>query len=131
MNSLLLFYAVPVFDKLYREKFYLNIKNLKICLNNNLDYILLPFIFFYIKINFFKPYGNYIGYNEDFSVQNVKKGLHDQYWGSKGYIFNSLLDLNQNYLVLLAFLFIFFYLTSSKIFISKRKLINEKINYSL
>jgi hypothetical protein len=122
MNSLLVFYAVPVFEKLYREKFYVNIKMLRNCIKNNLDYILLPLVFFYIKIHFFKPYGNYVGYNEDFSIQNVKKGLHDQYWSTKDYILNSLLDLNQNYLVLLAFLFVVFYITSSKIFISKRNL---------
>ena len=126
-NSLLVFYAVPFFDKLYREKVYLNIKTLKTCIKNNLDFILLPLIFFYIKIHFFKPYGNYTGYNEDFSIQNVKKGLHDQYWGSKDYILNSLFDLNQNYLVLLAFLFIIFYLSTPKLFTSK---INLSFNFS-
>jgi hypothetical protein len=68
--SFLVFFIVPFLDILNRKigtKF--TMKTLFIFLINHLDYILLPFVFFAIKIFFFKPYGSYLGYNEGYNLK--------------------------------------------------------------
>lgn len=77
-NSFLVFYIIPFVYIFYikREQLILNkisFKNFLFLLKKAyryLDFILLPFIFFIIKICFFKPYGLYEGYN-NISLKNL------------------------------------------------------------
>ena len=48
-NSLLVFYAVPFCDMLYRAGYLSSWKNSLHSVPRNIDYIMLPFIYFYIK----------------------------------------------------------------------------------
>jgi hypothetical protein len=70
-NSLLVFYAVPFVDMLYRKGYLSNWKKILTSSIRFPDYILLPFIYFFIKVNYFKPYGLYAGYNEQFNLRNI------------------------------------------------------------
>ena len=78
MQSLLVLYALPILCYFY----YLN----PICYNKNsliqikkfirfsinkLDFFLLPFLFFFIKLSFFKPSGYYKGYNQSYDLENL------------------------------------------------------------
>src|SRR3546814_10282956 len=76
-SSLLVFYALPAIDTLNRMR---NKKELwKIsCWINLLPFAVLPFLYFAIKILFFKPYGLYQGYNEHYSARNVAASLYNQ-----------------------------------------------------
>ncbi|CEK10237.1 hypothetical protein [Legionella hackeliae] len=66
INSLLLFYSIVLLYILYKEymPFKGNIYFLpKQILKKYPDFILLPFVFFYVKTIFFIPNGLYVGYN--------------------------------------------------------------------
>lgn len=63
MNSLLIFYILPLMYMLYTHKAYTSFKSLWIWLIKHFDFIILPIAFYAIKIIFFKPYGLYEGYN--------------------------------------------------------------------
>jgi hypothetical protein len=69
VNSLLVFYAVPVLDMLYRKGYLFNLKALLGFGIRHLDYILLPFLFFFIKIFFFSPTGLWAGYNQGYTMK--------------------------------------------------------------
>jgi hypothetical protein len=72
-NSLLVFYAVPFVDMLYRKGYLSNWKKILTSSIHFPDYILLPFIYFFIKVNYYRPYGVYGGYNEHFNLRNIPK----------------------------------------------------------
>lgn len=71
VNSLLVLYALPVLDMFYRSGNLSSLRSaMQFCLRR-MDFILLPFIFFFIKVYFYKPYGTYVGYNESYSLANL------------------------------------------------------------
>ncbi|WP_110550492.1 hypothetical protein, partial [Helicobacter cinaedi] len=63
MNSLLIFYILPLVYLLYTHKAYTSFKALWLWALKHFDFIFLPVVFYAIKILFFKPYGLYEGYN--------------------------------------------------------------------
>lgn len=68
-NSILVFYGVVLLYIFYKKyEFYFSINNIKNFSFKCVDFILLPIVFFVIKIIYFKPYGSYEGYN---SLGNV------------------------------------------------------------
>lgn len=70
-NSLLVFYALPFLELFISDyRFKRNFNFLKF-VNNNIYYIILPFLYFIIKITLFKPRGLYEGYNENFKLSNL------------------------------------------------------------
>lgn len=77
-NSLLMFYALPFFDMLYRSGNFINLKLIIKYGLNRLDFVLLPFFYFIIKIYFFKPYGLYEGYNESYELHWIKESFITQ-----------------------------------------------------
>ena len=105
-NSLLVFYAIPILDMLYRKS----------CLTNwrseikngirHFDYILLPFVYIFIKTCYYRPFGPYSGYNESNNVGNLLVGPVYQI----GDLFR--LKLSVGFIAL--FSFIVFYLFSGK-----------------
>ncbi len=76
ISSLLMFYSIPIADLYLRSGFSFTNLNpqsiLKFCIKK-IDFIVLPFIFFLIKILYFKPYGLYSGYNENFNLTDIWK----------------------------------------------------------
>lgn len=70
-NSLLVFYAAPILDLMYRRG---HISSWKSILNFSIkyvDFMALPFIYFVIKIYYFSPTGLYSGYNQGYSLKNL------------------------------------------------------------
>lgn len=63
MNSLLVFYILPLAYMFYIHKAYISFKALWHWIIRHFDFIILPIVFYTIKILFFKPYGLYEGYN--------------------------------------------------------------------
>ncbi|MEI7612350.1 MAG: hypothetical protein WCK63_05540 [Betaproteobacteria bacterium] len=70
-NSLLVFYALPILDMFYRGGHLSDFRQaLRFCVHR-IDFMLLPFTFFFIKIFFFAPSGMYEGYNQSYSLINL------------------------------------------------------------
>lgn len=65
MSSLLVFYGVVLLFITYLEwSTHRSFGSLKTFWLKHPDFILLPIMFFVIRVKFFKPYGLYLGYNE-------------------------------------------------------------------
>lgn len=74
-NSLLVFYALPFLDYYYRSiGGKPSVKSLFYFSVHKLDFVLLPFIYFAVKIFFYPPSGLYEGYNQQYSLLNLFKG---------------------------------------------------------
>lgn len=70
--SLLVFSIIPFLEFYYRNsKSNVNFKSFLRYTIKNFAFAILPFVFFAIKIIYFKPYGNYEGYNENYSILNL------------------------------------------------------------
>ncbi len=70
--SFLVFSFIPFLEFYYRNnKYNINFKTFLRYTFKNIAFAILPFIFFIIKIIYFKPYGNYEGYNENYSILNL------------------------------------------------------------
>ncbi len=70
-NSLLVFYAVPIFENYYRK---CGLKNMRLVvryIDENIYFILLPFVYYALKVYFFSPSGLYQGYNENYTLLNL------------------------------------------------------------
>jgi hypothetical protein len=123
VQSFLVLYCLPIISyymliNKQRNKF-LNINSLIYFIKSNLDLIVLPFIFFFIKKVYFKPSGYYADYNQKFELTNLL---------SKPYL--QILDLFRNNLsigalfmgiLLSSFLYNFFFKNKIKL--------NYKINF--
>ena len=73
MESLLVFYVLPVLDSFFRENNSGRPRDLVVWGIRRLDFMAAPFIWFAIKLLFFKPSGIYEGYNEAFRGLNLLK----------------------------------------------------------
>src|SRR3546814_15130206 len=78
------------------------------CWINLLPFAVLPFLYFAIKILFFKPYGLYQGYNEHYSARNVAASLYNQ-----------ILNFFTYYWLFLTILFVFLFVVFLYFFFSK------------
>ncbi len=72
-QSLLVFYFLPILDLYFREPKHVRFSHFLEWSLHHLDYLVLPFVWFYLKIIFFKPFGFYEGYNEQYSLFNLVK----------------------------------------------------------
>lgn len=63
MNSLLIFYALPLAYLLYTTRSYTRVRAFLNFLARHIDFLILPLLFYALKMMFFKPYGLYEGYN--------------------------------------------------------------------
>lgn len=77
-NSLLVFYLFPMLDALFREGGRLTIRSMIAFIWRRLDFMLLPFIFYFIQIMFFKPFGMYAGYHQHYSLTGVPAYVLEQ-----------------------------------------------------
>src|SRR3546814_4356590 len=79
------------------------------CLINLLPFAVLPFLYFAIKILFFKPYGLYQGYNEHYSARNVAASLYNQ-----------IINFFSYYWLFLTILFVFLFVVFLYLFFLKK-----------
>ena len=82
-QSLMVFYCIPIFftmNILNKNKNYFSV------IKNRIDFLLLPFIWFYLKLTFYKPYGNYAGYNEHYNIKNLFNSPYAQWLDFKSYL---------------------------------------------
>ena len=73
-NSLLVFYAIPVFDMMYRNSNLTHLKSASRYAIKKADYFILPFLYFFVKIKYYSPSGIYAGYNQSYSMKNIISG---------------------------------------------------------
>lgn len=78
-NSLLVFYAAPVLDMLYRSGNWSSLKSVLRFGIRRIDYMLVPFAYFFIKVYFFSPSGDYKGYNQSYDIRNLIPSAASQY----------------------------------------------------
>lgn len=74
-QSLLVFYAMPVFEYFVRTAKPFSLRATVDWSKRNVDILLLPFAYWILKKVFFKPYGLYAGYNEDLSFHTIVPSL--------------------------------------------------------
>src|SRR3546814_13581569 len=79
------------------------------CWINLLPFAVLPFLYFAIKILFFKPDGLYQGYNEHYSARNVAASLYNQ-----------IINFFSYYWLFLTILFVFLFVVFLYLFFSKK-----------
>jgi hypothetical protein len=91
-NSLLVFYAVPILDLAYRSGHLTSLRTAFSFIFRRLDFLLLPFLYFYIKLRFFLPSGLYAGYNQDYSLTRIPSRIAAQ--------IDDLAGLDINYIIL-------------------------------
>jgi hypothetical protein len=70
-NSFLVFYAVPMLDMFYRSEGRFEARKLFRFCTRRLDYMLLPFLFFFVKMRFYSPSGLYAGYNQHYTLKGL------------------------------------------------------------
>lgn len=70
-ESLLVFYALPMLEYCLRLTRINRLSDLLLWGLRHLDFLSAPLVWFAVKIAFFKPYGIYAGYNEQFSAENL------------------------------------------------------------
>lgn len=77
-NSLLVFYALPIIDMVYRGGGFNSIGSFIRAVYKKSDFLFIPFVYFVIKLEFFAPYGRYKGYNENPSISKISPAFHAQ-----------------------------------------------------
>lgn len=70
-NSLLVFYALPVIDLIYRSSDRRTINTIARFALTRWELFVIPFLYFGIKVLFFKPSGFYSGYNQGYNLLAV------------------------------------------------------------
>ena len=79
-NSLLVFYFLPILDLLYRTCRPLDLRSAMKFPLRRPELMILPFAFFYTKIKFFKPSGDYDGYNQNFKLKHIFNAAKEQFF---------------------------------------------------
>ena len=78
-NSLLVFYAVPIIDVMYRGEYFSSLRAVLMFGVRRIDFILLPIVYFLIKTYYFSPSGLYDGYNKNYDIRNIIPSAQSQY----------------------------------------------------
>ena len=87
-NSLLVFYFLPMLDLLYLDSHLKNPRSFLLFAYRRLDFLLLPFLFFFIKTQFFPPSGLYAGYNQNYNLLHIPPAIKEQYEDLKAVAFD-------------------------------------------
>jgi hypothetical protein len=103
-NSLLFFYLLPMVDYFYRKGAFIDFKSLIRKSVDNIDFILLPFLFLFIKIKFYQPYGVYDKYNSIVSVRNFVSSASNQVLDIYSFLINLKLIESIIYIPLIVFI---------------------------
>ena len=106
-NSILVFYVIVLFYIFYQEFYFIwNIHNIKSFLVKYIDFVILPIIYFIIKMIYFRPTGIYEGYN----MISLKGILLFPYFLMKSFYETLYLGLNNTIFALVPFILIIFLL---------------------
>lgn len=120
IQSLLMFFAFPYATyflrrhkegTIYDNRFYL------------LSLALLPFSWFYIKTAFFVPFGNYTGYNQNWSLEDIPLIVHEQYLDTKRFVVEDILEMaceNKPLLISVLFFALLYFVTERDLFFKGR-----------
>ena len=132
-NSFLFFYIIPFIYIFYIKKDQIvsnkiSFKNFLFSLKKAykyLDFILLPFIFFIIKIRLFEPYGLYGGYYNNISLKNLNPiNFIKAFYGSFLQVFKT------DYIRLISYPFLFIIISVIIFLIIKKLYRSDIINFN-
>lgn len=76
--SLLVFYALPMLDLAYRGGHLKGVAAMLRFAVRRLDFMLLPFAFYGLRVLTFRPSGTYTGYNSNYDLANVRSAINAQ-----------------------------------------------------
>lgn len=107
LNSLLVFYFLPILDLLYRTHRPWTIKSLARFPLYRPELLAAPFVFYFVKVKYFQAVGFYEGYNENLQFANIKNAAKLQ--------FKDLATIEFNELVFLALLPVVFFILLKRI----------------
>jgi hypothetical protein len=79
VNSLLVFYVLPILDLFYREYRPWTLSSLVRIPCRRPELIAAPFVFYFVKVNYFQPFGFYEGYNQNFQFINIANAVKMQF----------------------------------------------------
>lgn len=113
INSLLVFYCLPILDLLYRTHRPWTLKSLARFTLYRPELLAAPFVFYFVKVKYFQPIGFYEGYNENLQFSNIVKTAKLQ--------FMDVAKIEFNELVFLALLPVVFFLFLKKINVGPEK----------
>lgn len=102
INSLLVFYALPMLDLMYRQGYLKNHKTFFSVVVKYPDFLILPFLFYFVKVYFYSPTGLYENYNQLYSFNNIRSAIKAQLKDAVNFRVNPYL-----FLVLLPITYIF------------------------
>lgn len=74
-QSLLVFYTIPILSQYVRGGYKFNFLKY---IRENLEYLALPFVWFALKSFYFRPYGEYAGYNEVYAFSHAASSVRLQ-----------------------------------------------------
>jgi hypothetical protein len=77
-NSLLVFYALPVLDIMHRNGHLKNSTSFIAFIFRYPDFLILPFLFYFVKVYFYNPTGFYANYNQHYSYGNIRYAVKTQ-----------------------------------------------------
>jgi len=73
--SLLVFYALPILDMAYRGGHLASLRAVAAFVRRRLDFLLLPLLFFAVRMATFAPSGTYANYNNNYDLANVRRAV--------------------------------------------------------
>jgi hypothetical protein len=112
-QSLLVFYALPIFFLFSQEKYSHNFNNF---IKDNFEYLILPFVWYLLKLIYFKPYGEYAGYNEGYALSHVATSIGMQISDFTKFVGNDLISIANSGATFLIAVPIFWFLYINKKF---------------
>lgn len=74
-QSLLVFYTLPILSQYARGGYKFNFLKY---IRENLEYLCLPFVWFALKLVYFRPYGDYANYNEVYEFSHAASSVSMQ-----------------------------------------------------
>jgi hypothetical protein len=102
-QSLLMFYALPVMFLYMDQRRKIGFLRF---IYENIGIILLPFLWFFIKINYFPSYGRYANYNKNYNIENIMPSMKNQWVDFLSYLYNYIFTLTDVGIRSVIFIFI-------------------------
>lgn len=79
-QSLLVFYALPIIDLFFHGRYYKSTLFFWQFITKNIVFLVIPFVFFFVKVIAFPSSGMYSNYNKQFSLSNLISSPVHQFW---------------------------------------------------
>jgi hypothetical protein len=117
-NSLLVFYGLVLLDLYFKDNKLIDFRSIMVFIKQKFEYIILPFLYFGLKIFYWVPHGNFVGYHQNFAIQNLFLAPFFQ--------FIDLFNLRINLLIFISVFIFFMLLNPFKYFNDQRF---SKVNF--